>query len=47
MTDVQRYAAAYAICGLSRRISDLHELDRRADAFDAFDAAVPPQRRPS
>jgi hypothetical protein len=44
MTDVQRYAAAYAICGLSRRISDLHELDRREDETHA---AVPPQRRPS
>jgi hypothetical protein len=45
MTDVQRYAAALAICGFSKRMSRLHELDLREAKFDAF--APPPQRRPS
>ncbi|MGI5274667.1 hypothetical protein ACQEUU_36920 [Nonomuraea sp. CA-218870] len=43
MTEIQRLAAAYAICGFSQRISELHKLDRE----DFFDAFVPPQRRPS
>lgn len=43
MNEIQRYAAAEAICGFSQRISELHELDRE----DFFDAFVPPQRRPS
>ena len=44
MTAIQRYAAAYAIAGFSTRMSDLYELDRREDAFEAF---VPPQRTPT
>jgi hypothetical protein len=44
VNEIQRYAAALAICGFSKRMSRLHELDRREDEAPA---AVPPQRRPS
>lgn len=44
MTEIQRYAAAQAICGFSEQISRLYELDAREDEVYA---TVPPQRRPS
>lgn len=44
MTEIQRYAAAYATAGFSTRMTELFELDRREDEARA---SVPPQRRPS
>jgi hypothetical protein len=44
VNEIQRYAAALAICGFSTRMTELFELDRREDEAPA---AVPPQRRPS
>ncbi|MEU6725593.1 hypothetical protein ABZ917_17950 [Nonomuraea wenchangensis] len=44
MTEVQRIAAAEAICGFSERMTELYALDAREDFVDVF---VPQQRRSS